>query len=147
MRWSAPAVRTLDRREMLLGLSTVPALGLFGYALHRQSAFEQQRREAALAQKAAAGDVAEVNVALLGAGAQGEVLLNSMLRIPVLRFRAVCDIWKEYNQKRAVNTLIVVHRQQLLDQWVERLAMFLDDWKKVPPAKLFSSQTAAPAGR
>ena len=28
-----------------------------------------------------------------------------MLRIPGLRFRAVCDIWKEYNQKRAVNLL------------------------------------------
>jgi superfamily II DNA or RNA helicase len=28
--------------------------------------------------------------------------------------------------KRSVNTLIVVHRQQLLDQWVERLAMFLN---------------------
>jgi predicted dehydrogenase len=102
---AGPAPRTLDRREMLLGLSTVPALGLFGYALHRQQAFEQQRRDAALAQKAAAGDAAEVNVALLGSGAQGEVLLNSMLRIPGLRFRAVCDIWKEYNQKRAVNTL------------------------------------------
>lgn len=28
--------------------------------------------------------------------------------------------------KRGVNTLVVVHRQQLLDQWRERLAMFLD---------------------
>jgi superfamily II DNA or RNA helicase len=28
--------------------------------------------------------------------------------------------------KRAVNTLVLVHRQQLLDQWRERLAMFLD---------------------
>src|SRR5207248_576358 len=28
--------------------------------------------------------------------------------------------------KRKVNTLIVVHRQQLLDQWQERLGMFLD---------------------
>ncbi len=28
-----------------------------------------------------------------------------MLRIPGLRFRAVCDIWTEYNQKRVVNTL------------------------------------------
>jgi superfamily II DNA or RNA helicase len=28
--------------------------------------------------------------------------------------------------KRKVSTLIVVHRQQLLDQWQERLAMFLD---------------------
>ena len=28
--------------------------------------------------------------------------------------------------KRKVNTLVLVHRQQLLDQWRERLAMFLD---------------------
>ena len=28
-----------------------------------------------------------------------------MLRIPGLRFRAVCDIWTEYNQKRVVNSL------------------------------------------
>lgn len=28
--------------------------------------------------------------------------------------------------KRKVNTLVMVHRQQLLDQWRERLAMFLD---------------------
>jgi superfamily II DNA or RNA helicase len=27
---------------------------------------------------------------------------------------------------RAVNTLVLVHRRQLLDQWVERLATFLD---------------------
>ena len=29
----------------------------------------------------------------LGAGAQGQVLTDAMLRIPGLRFRAVCDIW------------------------------------------------------
>jgi superfamily II DNA or RNA helicase len=34
--------------------------------------------------------------------------------------------------KRKVNTLILVHRQQLLDQWHERLAMFLD----LPPKTL-----------
>jgi superfamily II DNA or RNA helicase len=28
--------------------------------------------------------------------------------------------------KRKVDTLVVAHRQQLLDQWQERLAMFLD---------------------
>lgn len=28
--------------------------------------------------------------------------------------------------RRAVNTLVLVHRQQLLDQWVERLSAFLD---------------------
>jgi len=28
--------------------------------------------------------------------------------------------------QRSVNTLVLVHRQQLLDQWRERLAMFLN---------------------
>src|SRR5204863_1265012 len=28
--------------------------------------------------------------------------------------------------KRGVNTLVLVHRQQLLEQWVERLSTFLD---------------------
>jgi hypothetical protein len=33
------------------------------------------------------------------------VLTDAMLRIPGLRFRAVCDIWTEYNQRRVVNIL------------------------------------------
>jgi len=34
--------------------------------------------------------------------------------------------------KRGVNTLVLVHRRQLMDQWVERLRMFLDiDRKKI----------------
>jgi predicted dehydrogenase len=98
--------RRIDRRDVLIGLSTVPALGLFGYAWSRQRSYDEQRRQAASATASAADkDVAELNVALLGAGAQGQVLLDSMLRIPGLRFRAVCDVWTEFNQKRAVNTL------------------------------------------
>jgi predicted dehydrogenase len=101
----APA-RRLDRRDVLLGLSTVPALGLFGYAWSRHRAYERVQREAAeAAREAPPKGLQEVSVALLGAGAQGQVLLDAMLRIPGLRFRAVCDIWTEYNQKRAVNTL------------------------------------------
>jgi predicted dehydrogenase len=44
-------------------------------------------------------------VALLGAGAQGQVLMNACLKIPGIRFKAVCDIWKEYNQKRVYRLL------------------------------------------
>ncbi|HUV40767.1 MAG TPA: Gfo/Idh/MocA family oxidoreductase [Sedimentisphaerales bacterium] len=47
----------------------------------------------------------QLNVALLGAGAQGQVLLNACLKIPNVRFRAVCDIWAEHNQKRASRLL------------------------------------------
>jgi len=47
----------------------------------------------------------DINVALLGAGAQGQVLINACLKIPGVRFKAVCDIWEEYNQKRTSRLL------------------------------------------
>ena len=47
----------------------------------------------------------DINVALLGAGAQGQVLMNACLKIPGIRFKAVCDIWKEYNQNRVYRLL------------------------------------------
>ena len=47
----------------------------------------------------------DINVALLGTGAQGQVLLNSCLKIPGLRFKAVCDIWEAYNQTRVARLL------------------------------------------
>jgi predicted dehydrogenase len=97
--------RKLDRREVLKGLSTVPALGLFGYAWQTQRRYERATLQAAAAPPPADPDLQEINVALLGAGAQGQVLMEAMLRIPGLRFRAVCDIWTEYNLRRAVNTL------------------------------------------
>jgi predicted dehydrogenase len=46
----------------------------------------------ASAQTPAASDA--IHVALIGAGAQGRVLINAALAIPGIRFRAVCDIWK-----------------------------------------------------
>jgi predicted dehydrogenase len=101
---AAEGPRKLDRREVLAGLSTVPALGLFGYAWQKQRGYQRARADAA-ATPVTAGDVQEINVALLGAGAQGQVLMDAMLRIPGLRVRAVCDIWADYNLRRAVNGL------------------------------------------
>ena len=49
--------------------------------------------------------VDDIYVALLGAGAQGQVLMNACLKIPGIWFKAVCDIWKEYNQKRVYRLL------------------------------------------
>ena len=46
-----------------------------------------------LARAAATGGGRTVNVALIGCGEQGRVLLNAALKIPDIRFRAVCDIW------------------------------------------------------
>lgn len=51
------------------------------------------------------GKSEDLNIALLGTGAQGQVLLSAMLKIPGLRFKAVCDIWTDYNQKRAARLL------------------------------------------
>ncbi|HEY7498154.1 MAG TPA: Gfo/Idh/MocA family oxidoreductase [Vicinamibacterales bacterium] len=95
----------IGRRDLLMGLSTVPALGLFGYAWGQQQQYRRGREEAAARTPAADPGLQEINIALLGAGAQGQVLMEAMLRIPGLRFRAVCDIWAEYNQRRVVNTL------------------------------------------
>ena len=97
--------KKLDRRDVLMGLSTIPAIGLFGYAWQKQRGYERATAEAAVPAPAAAEGLQEINVALLGAGEQGQVLTNAMLRIPGLRFRAVCDIWAEYNRTRVVNTL------------------------------------------
>jgi predicted dehydrogenase len=44
----------------------------------------------------------DINVALLGAGAQGQVLVNAcrkMRKNSGIRFKAVCDIWTAYNQR------------------------------------------------
>ncbi len=52
-----------------------------------------------------AGGANDVNIALLGAGAQGQVLMQACLKVPGVRFTAVCDIWEAYNQRRVSKTL------------------------------------------
>lgn len=58
-----------------------------------------------LAQTGGGGKADDINVALLGAGEQGQVLMNACLKIPGIRFKAVCDIWTAYNQKRVSRML------------------------------------------
>jgi len=56
----------------------------------------------------ASGKQDDINVALLGVGAQGQVLLNACLKMgrgSGLRFKAVCDIWEAYNLKRVSRLL------------------------------------------
>lgn len=43
--------------------------------------------------RGAAAKSETLNVALIGCGEQGSVLLNAALKIPDIRFKAVCDIW------------------------------------------------------
>jgi predicted dehydrogenase len=70
--------------------------------------------------KAAPSD--QLSIALIGAGAQGRVLLESCLRIPGLRFAAVCDIW-EYSQRYASRYLLKYgHEVNVYEDYLEMLA-------------------------
>ena len=86
----------IDRREFLrstaaLGAGVVLAPKSFG--------------------QAAGSGPDDINVALLGTGAQGQVLLNACLKMRGVRFKAVCDIWTAYNQKR-VSRLLKKYRHE-----------------------------------
>ncbi len=54
---------------------------------------------------AASGGGKDINVALLGAGAEGRALMDASRNIPNVKFKAVCDIWTAYNQRAMVNLL------------------------------------------
>jgi predicted dehydrogenase len=100
------SAKKIERRDFLQSLATVPALGVFGYALNKQIGYDNAQKAAARGVKPEPPkDLKELNIALLGAGAQGEVLRNAMLKLPGLNYRAVCDIWEEFNLKKAVNVL------------------------------------------
>ena len=80
----------MDRREFLRSTAAVGAGLAFSSFISGQ---------------AAGSEPDDINVALLGAGAQGQVLMNACRNIPGIRFKAVCDIWEKYNLKRTVRTL------------------------------------------
>ncbi len=61
--------------------------------------------------QAGGGKPDDINIALLGCGAQGQVLMNAILKIPGIRFKAVCDIWTAFNQKR-VSRLLTRYRHE-----------------------------------
>jgi predicted dehydrogenase len=64
-----------------------------------------------------------INVALLGAGAQGQILLNSCLKIPGIRITAVCDIWEAYNRRRVSRLLQKYrHEHRVYEDYRELLA-------------------------
>ena len=60
-----------------------------------------------------AGGKKEINIALLGAGAQGQVLMNAILKLGKdsgIKFRAVCDIWEQGNLRRVSSILTAYKR-------------------------------------
>lgn len=65
----------------------------------------------------------EINVALIGIGAQGRVLLDAMLNIPGLRYKAVCDIWeygRRYGQRKLQREGYEVNAYENIDDLLEK---------------------------
>jgi len=48
----------------------------------------------------------DINIAIIGFGAQGSMLVQLLLKIPGVRFKAVCDIWEKFSLKRGYRTLL-----------------------------------------
>ncbi|MCH8136741.1 MAG: hypothetical protein IIB77_12235 [Proteobacteria bacterium] len=42
--------------------------------------------------------VDDINIAMIGVGRQGKILLHLMLKVPGIQVKAVCDIWS-YGQR------------------------------------------------
>ncbi|MFC1738263.1 Gfo/Idh/MocA family oxidoreductase [Planctomycetota bacterium] len=76
--------KDMDRRSFLHSSAVVGAGLLFSPSALAQNTAKSKNADA-------------LNVALLGAGAQGKVLMMACLKIGGIRFKAVCDIW-DYNR-------------------------------------------------
>jgi len=84
-----------------------------------------------------------LNVALLGVGAEGQVLMEDCLHIPGIRFKAVCDIW-EYSQRYAQRYLkkfghivnVYEDYKEMLDHEKDLDAVIIatPDWMHAPHA-------------
>ena len=82
---------TVGRRQFLKGAAVVGA----GATLLSHSKLAQ----------AQGANAKPIKCALIGAGAQGLILLRDSLKVPGVQFQAVCDIWK-YGQKYASSTIV-----------------------------------------
>jgi predicted dehydrogenase len=70
----------------------------------------------------------DINVALLGAGAQGHRLMEiiCLRRVPGIRIKAVCDIWTTFNQRR---TSLLLQRHKHTHNVYEDYRQMLDKEK------------------
>ena len=84
--------KKLSRRDFLKSSASAGlGMALAGSALAKSSSVRGNQE---------GKNPAELNVAVIGTGVQGRVLIESMLRIPEVRITAICDIW-EYSQQYA----------------------------------------------
>lgn len=127
-----PSKRTIKRITRRGFLKSSAAAGL-GIALSGRSLADSTPRN-----QDTTDSPGSLRIALIGAGAQGRVLIESCLRIPGIRFAAVCDIW-EYSQQYAQGYLnkfghqvnIYEDYRELLDKEKDLQAAIVatPDWK------------------
>jgi predicted dehydrogenase len=93
----SPKNKTLSRRDFLKSTTSASlGLALAGGVLGQEKA--ETPAESGNSLQVSKAD--ELRIALIGCGEQGRVLLESCLRLPGIRFAAVCDIW-EYSRQYA----------------------------------------------
>ena len=64
----------------------------------------------------------DLNIAVIGVGSQGRILIDSILKIPGIRFKAICDIWS-YGQQYGSNYLKKNgHEVNVYEEYREMLA-------------------------
>ena len=64
----------------------------------------------------------QVNVAVIGYGAEGQILTDAAMKIPGVRFTAVCDIWAFHRQKAKGVLKAMGHEVSVYEDYREMLA-------------------------
>jgi predicted dehydrogenase len=103
--------KDINRRNFLKASTAIGA----GIALGPQILKAQEKGAAA-----AGGKNGEINVAIIGCGQEGRVLMSSAMKdcMPGVRFKAVCDI-SPYNLKYMKNLLTKVHKHDVKEHAYE----------------------------
>lgn len=70
----------IGRRDIIRSLSTIPVLGALRYAVKKQSDYEHASVAAKSTEHASTSKLSDINVALLGAGDEGEVNRGGSVR-------------------------------------------------------------------
>ncbi|HEO72038.1 MAG TPA: gfo/Idh/MocA family oxidoreductase [Candidatus Hydrogenedentes bacterium] len=89
----------IGRRDFLLSSATAGA----GMVLGGKAAAEATA-EPKVGEQPAVASTDQLNIGMIGLGAEGMVLMDAILNIPGIRVEAVCDIW-EYSRQRGARTL------------------------------------------
>ena len=87
----------VGRRDFLLSTATAGAGMMLGKKAVAQTAEAPKP-------KVTGASAEQVNIAMIGLGAEGMVLMNALLNIPGVRVKAACDIW-EYSLGRGSRML------------------------------------------